>query len=143
MTRPPSIVRFEQFYLGYWLIGIVNVVMTWDRNARLVESTGVNATLPGYLWWTTGIGLLIPVALWYFIARRGSVVAKWILTVLFGLAIAGLVFVVATGRLVTGLAGVLSIASIVLQGAALAMLFRPDTRPWFGEVAPANEETGA
>jgi hypothetical protein len=141
MTRPLSIVRFEQFYIAYWLVGLVNTVMSWDRSLSIaMRSPAVAAMGPGFLYATTAVGLAIPLLLWFFIARRGSAIAKWILVVLFGIGILGLVFTVMSGRFPSGLSGVLAAIALVLQAIAVAMLFRPDTRSWFGESEPEADE---
>jgi hypothetical protein len=134
MTRPASIVRFEQIYLAYWLVGIVNAAISWERNAQMVRASGLDAALPGYQWWTIGIGLLIPLILWFFIARRGSAIAKWVLVVFLGIGILSMVAIVAMGRFEMGLPGGLTVVAMLLQATAVWMLFRPDTHEWFGEV---------
>ncbi|MGK6317951.1 hypothetical protein [Sphingomonas sp. DT-204] len=141
MSRPLSIVRFEQFYIAYWLVGLVNTVMSWDRSLSVaMRSPAVAAMGPGFLYATTAVGLAIPALLWFFIARRGSTIAKWILVVLFAIGLVALLFTFMGGRFPTGFSGALALIALVLQAAAVAMLFRPDTRTWFGDSDSEAEE---
>ncbi|HWK34899.1 hypothetical protein [Sphingomonas sp.] len=141
MTRPPSIVRFEQFYLGYWLVGIANTALSWRTTlASAMANPDVAALGAVFLYAMTAMGFVIPLLLWFFIARRGSTIAKWILVVLFAIGLLGIALMLVRGTFPSGVSGVLAALAIVLQAAAVAMLFRSDTRPWFGEVDPLDEE---
>lgn len=131
--RPKSIVLFEVFYLGALVIAIVNAVTTWSRNAELIHRSGADRLVSGYQYWTTGLGLLIPVLLWYFIARRASSVAKWIAVALFAIGALSLGYAAIIGRLGNGLGGLLAAVAFVFQAIALGMLFRTDARTWLGE----------
>lgn len=131
--RPQSIIWFERLYLGAWAIGVINALTFWDRNTVAIRKSGIEETLPGYQYWTTGLGFLIPLILWYFIARQGSAVAKWILVVLVALGVASIVTVIVNGRLPQSATGLLGLVAIALQIAAASLLFRQDTKPWFGE----------
>ena len=82
--RPASIVNFERLYLGALVVGLINTVITWETTlAEVKAQPGVENMGSSIFYITLAIGFLIPVLLWYFVARRASVVAKWILTVLF------------------------------------------------------------
>jgi hypothetical protein len=128
--RPQSIVWFERSYAIYWLLGLFNVLLTWRTNAHVIASAGLDRTIPGYQMVTAGLGLLIPVVLWYFITRRASVVAKWVLVVLYFLGLIGLIVALAMGRMPYGLPGVMGVASLLFQSLAVWMLFQPDARRW-------------
>jgi hypothetical protein len=134
MTRPPSIVRFELCYLGALAIGAVNSALNWSRYLAMPAVRDAQVTIGAwYLPTITVAGFLIPIALWYFAARRGSVVAKWIVVVLFGFGAFGLLAGFALGSMAPGLGAVLSVATFVLNAVAVWMLFRVDARAWFGE----------
>lgn len=131
MTRPQSIVRFERLYWSGILIGLVNTVLAWDTIQAQVNATAGSSILPsGFFAGTLAFGLIVNVLLWYFTARRRSVVAKWIITVFF---VFGLVSV---ARFLFGNAPMptsssLSAVTVVMQAVAVWMLFRPDAKAWF------------
>ena len=84
--RPESIVNFERFYLGALGVGLVNTALSWGATQEMLASDpalGAAGFGTGFFVSVLGLGLIIPLLLWYFIARRGSNIAKWILTVLF------------------------------------------------------------
>lgn len=80
------------------------------------------------------IGVVIALLLWFFIARRGSNVAKWILVVFTVFAIGSLVLGFTTGAVILDAGGIVRLVAVALQTAAVAFLFRPDAAAWF---APA------
>ncbi|MBX9858848.1 MAG: hypothetical protein K2Y20_04555 [Sphingomonas sp.] len=143
MDRPASIVRFEQFYLGHIVVGLVgsSIALFGSDNpatAQMVETFG--AWVPAAI---LGLGVLIQATLWCLISRKGSAVAKWILVGLTALNLLGAAFLIfgfvtGFGAEVRNLPGsLLNLAASALLIAAVAMMFRPDTPAWFGEAAPA------
>jgi hypothetical protein len=131
MQRPNSIVMFERCYLAAFAISLVSTVLMWSS---LNEQFGAQEMLLGgwFLPTVTVIGFAIPLLLWYFIALRGSDVAKWIATALVALGVAGTIFSLALGRYTPNIAGLLGLVRLVLQIVAIWFLFRPDNRVWFG-----------
>ncbi len=133
MDRPLTIARFERGYLGALAIGLLNTAFNWRRTAETAEARQAEQLIGSwYLPTIAVLGFLIPLALWYFIARRGSVLAKWIATVFTSFGVTGALFALARGNYPTTLSLVLSLIALALQAYAIAMLFRPDARPWFG-----------
>lgn len=140
MTRPLSIVNFERCYLGALIVGAVNAALNWQRYLEMPAVQQAQASIGGwYLPATTGLGFLIPLLLWYFAARRASVVAKWIVVVLFGLGAFGLLAGFLLGTMAAGLGGVLSVVAFVLNAVAVWLLFQPDARVWFGETVERGD----
>lgn len=135
MQRPQSIVTFERCYLGGWAIGVLNTVINWSNVLKNPQVQQANAMVgEWYLPTVTGIGLLIPLILWYFIARRGSVVAKWIMVVFTALGVLGLArTLLMGGGLPTGVGAILAVLGVALNVYAATRLFRPDAKSWFGE----------
>ncbi|CAN5683397.1 hypothetical protein BH11PSE6_BH11PSE6_26870 [soil metagenome] len=131
VQRPKSIVMFERCYLAAFAISLVSTVLLWSS---LNEQFGAQELLLGgwFLPTVTVIGFAIPLLLWYFIALRGSDVAKWIATALVALGVAGTIFSLALGRYTPNAAGLLGLVRVALQIVAIWFLFRPDTRVWFG-----------
>lgn len=122
--RPASIKLFERLYLGSLAIGLVNsaIIVTSVSEAELAtEGTsffGILAT-----------ALVISLLLWFFVAHRRSSIAKWILIALFALGLLGLPAILTEGAF--DLTDGLTVATWLLQAAAIWMLFRPDAAEWF------------
>ncbi|SOB87361.1 hypothetical protein SAMN06297144_2491 [Sphingomonas guangdongensis] len=133
--RPRSIVLFERLYLGAWALGLINTGLNWSQTMRQFSAGGAVAVSPVLLYASTAIGLLIPLVLWFFITRRASLVAKWVLVVLFAIGLGSIALATLDGRLPSGLAGIVAVTATVLQAVAIGCLFQPDAREWFGEEA--------
>ena len=133
-TRPVSIVNFERCYLGAFVLGLANTALNWSAT-RATYDASPQAEMLGswFLPVTALIGFGITLALWYFIARKGSTVAKWIATVFLVLGLIGAVFALLMRTYPGGANGIIGIVTTVLQVVAIAFLFRPDTKVWFGE----------
>jgi hypothetical protein len=129
--RPASIVNFERLYVGAIIVGLVNTYLSWDKSLAMLRSQPVQVG-SGFLIGTTAFGLAIQLLLWFFIARRGSVVAKWLLVVLFALGILLLIVALVRNPAIGGVTGVLALVNYALQAAAVWMLFRPDSKAWLG-----------
>ena len=131
MGRPNSIIQFERFYLAAIGVDVVNTILSWserEERALLQPQMFGDATLP----LMTAIGFGIALLLWFFIARKGSAIAKWVLAVFVVLALGWTLYAIPTGHYSMGLSGLLGLFSTVLQAYAAAMLFRGDAKPWFG-----------
>ncbi len=131
--RPTSIVLFERLFLLSLAIALVNGFLQYDA---LVAQVGNDPAL-AQLGWGSGailvvmaISLLIPLLLWYFIARRASNIAKWILVVM---TLLGLLFVNLDPGQLGSLAGIASLAVTILQLVAIVLLFRADARAWLSD----------
>jgi hypothetical protein len=136
MTRPPSIARFEQFYWASVVIGLINAVMHWDVAQAALAANPLLANATWFLPVAQIIGLAISALIWFFIARRPSVVAKWIQVVFAAFAVFGVlstIYLVVIGRATIGTQVVLGLLSNILYIAAAVMLFKPDAKAWFGE----------
>ena len=112
--RPTSIVLFERLFLLSLAIALVNGFLQYDA---LVAQVGNDPAL-AQLGWGSGailvvmaISLLIPLLLWYFIARRASNIAKWILVVM---TLLGLLFVNLDPGQLGSLAGIASLAVVAI-----------------------------
>lgn len=140
--RPASIINFERFYLGAMALGLVNSAMSWSQTQELMNSPEVAAAGlgSGFLFTTMAIGLIIPLLLWYFIARRGSNIAKWILVVLFGLGLIGFLMSFANPLMPGGLAMILGIAGMALQAYAVYLLFQADAVAWLTGAGPVDPD---
>lgn len=136
--RPSSIVTFDRLYLVALLLGLVNSVMSIDRLRARIEAmpelhaVGIGS---GFVYASMAIGLAISLLLWFAVAYRRSVVAKWVLvafTVLAILNLPGALRQLGSG----GLGVMVSVAVEVLRLVALSFLFRTDAKAWFAGSGP-------
>ena len=130
--RPTSITTFERFYLGALVIGLINNVLNWSQATAVLNDPSVQAAGlgTGFLVSTMVIGLAIPLLLWYFITRRASNIAKWILVVLFGFGLIGVLMSFSAMMAMGTLPMVLGLIALALQAYAVFMLFKPDAVAW-------------
>ena len=139
MQRPSSIVRYEQLYLGSFILGLVASALSWQGRAAQL---GANPALGNLQWIMPAalvVGIVISVTLWYFTARNPSIAAKWVVTVFAALSLLGIarnLYALASGT-VPLFATLLAVLVSLLYVAAAVMLFKPDAKIWFGE-EPAN-----
>lgn len=135
MQRPASIITFERLYLASLVLSLAGWAVDWPlMQARLAA----NPQFAPFGWMPVVMLLLsitVSLVLWFFAARRGSVVAKWLVVVFAG--VAALLFLInlpaALGGAVRAASLILAVATTGLRVAAAAMLFRVDARAWFGE----------
>ena len=144
--RPKSIELFEKVFLGAFAIGLVNTVMSWSQVDALLADPRMRAAGvgSGTLMFVVVVGILIPLLLWYFIARRASNVAKWIYVVLAALGLFGFLSSLANPLAPKGLVTVLGLVTVGLQVYAAWLLFRPDAAAWLdskGAIGPGDPTT--
>ena len=125
--RPKPIVWFELLSLAALALGVLAAILSWGGavpgvGGRAAEGSGVAIA--------TGLTLALTLALILLTSRKRNSVAKWILVVL---VVAALVMQLPQlGELLGGgIAGLASVASSLLQVAALCFLFTADARRWF------------
>ncbi len=142
MVRPASIVRFDRFYLLSIAIGVIGTILQWPQLMAMIESDpsfapvrSAGVVLAAVF---AGAGVVISLLLWYFVARQGSVVAKWIVTVFTALSLGSLLLGISSGTVASDASGILRMVGVVLQLIATIALFRRDARPWFTNDAPED-----
>ncbi len=133
--RPQSIVQFERLYILGIVLSLAASVWSFGQGANLLPAgatPGMVAALPWVAGFGIVIGLAINLCLLFFIAHKGSEVAKWIFLILFTLGVAGALRGLTAPRIAlpTGLR-LLSLLHVIIQGVCVWLLFRPDARPWF------------
>jgi hypothetical protein len=129
--RPQSIVRFEQIFFAYLIVGIVGTTWLWPyRLAMFYATLGATVVSPAMPAWVSAAGFVVQLLLWWLIARVGSASAKWVFVVLIicaGVALAtSLAMPLSPPIPITLLTGAL----LVLRVVAAAMLFRTDAVDW-------------
>ena len=140
MLKPPSIRTFEGLYLGSIVLWALNTVIFWSRNQAMMASNPqfvanpqMVAIIQPIMIATVAITAVLSLLFWYLVARRASVVGKWMVVVTEAIGaiflLLGLVRLATTGGVTAPVA--LGFVATVLAVAAAAMLFRPDTNAWF------------
>jgi ABC-type Fe3+-siderophore transport system permease subunit len=144
VTRPPSILRFERLYLASFGLGLVGWAVGWRAMAHALAADPRTAPFQWFLPLALVIGVVVTLLQLYFVARRGSAVAKWIVTVFTGVAV--LRFLMTLPAALQGAVSppslIMALATLGLSVAATIQLFHDDTRAWFGEdraVGPDGE----
>jgi hypothetical protein len=130
--RPESIILFEKVFFASLAVGIATTVIGWEEVKAMLADPSIQAAGigGGAVALSLALGIVLPLVLWYFIARRASNVAKWIFVVLTALGLFGLLAALADPSAAKGLQTMASAVSTGLQVAAAWLLFRPDARKW-------------
>lgn len=137
--RPRAIQLFDRLYLASIALSVIATIIGWDSLVAQAQSVeGAEQMAAMVTGGVAAVVYVIELLLWYLVARRGSVVAKWLVIVLFALNLWGVLDTV-SWAMQGSLAAVLTLASIVVQAVAIAMLFRPDARDWFAGRDEAEE----
>lgn len=142
MIKPPAIVRFEQFYWASVLLGLINTALNWNATQVTLAANPILASAPWFLPAMQIAGLLIAVLIWFSVARRASVVGKWVQVVIAGLGAFGILsalVLIATGRSPLNGQVVIGLIANILYIAAAVMLFKPEAKAWFGEGADDDD----
>ncbi|KQN37361.1 hypothetical protein ASG37_09875 [Sphingomonas sp. Leaf407] len=142
MVRPASIVRFDRFYLLAIVVGLIGTILQWPQLMAMIETDpsfapvrSAGVVLAAIF---AGAGVLISLLLWYLVARRGSTVAKWIVTAFTALSLGSLLLGISSGSVASDTTGILRMVAVVLQLIAVIALFRRDARPWFNRAYPED-----
>ncbi|WP_222559296.1 hypothetical protein [Caenibius sp. WL] len=132
--RPQSIVLFDRVFLLSLGLGMINTALSFQDSLAYMQADPATAQAgfgAGFLIFTQAVSFAILLLLWYFIARRASTVAKWILVVLTAigtLAVLPTLSTLAERGLFTMIVALIITA---MQIFALVCLFRADAKAWF------------
>ena len=137
-NRPAAIVKFERLYLAAFVLGLGNTALSWSAALEKMRAAPTPGNGIWYLLASTILGFAITLSLWYFVARKGSVVAKWIAAAFLALGVFGLAAAAFNGFYPTGIGGVIGVVTTVLQFVAIAFLFTPEAKPWFAKPSSAT-----
>lgn len=134
--RPSSIISFERLYLASVVLGLLGGIWAWLHWTDMMPGgtpPQMAAMMPVIIAGGVVFSLIVDLLLWFFIARRGSEVAKWIYIVLFAIAVVGVLRSLFGGGHVElpGLVRVVSLLRVLIEAASAWLLFRPDANLWF------------
>lgn len=134
MQQPPSIKKFDIFYLGALAVGTVGFFIGYDDTVAQLRTqlagTGMEIG-DGFVTGSFIVSMAISLLLWWLISSKRSTVAKWILIILTGFSVLGVVMGLQQMLANLTIASGLSLLSLVLSLIAIWFLFQPDTKPWF------------
>lgn len=135
MQRPSSIITFERLYLAGFALSLIGWAVDWPNMEARLAANPQTRPFGWMLFVMLALNVIVTLLLWYFTARRASVVAKWIVVVFAGLSALRFLFNLpaALGGAMGAPTLILSVLTTALSVAAAAMLFRLDARAWFGE----------
>lgn len=143
MTKPHSIIIFDRLFLGGLVLGVLNFMFAWsDMSAKLTSSSefAVTGFGTGFLIASFAIGMILNLIIWYFISAKASKIAKWILVVFFVFGLLSMLSNVNNPLGPKGFSLAVTLVITVIQGAAIYMLFRPDSVGWFNR-EPVDPDT--
>ena len=128
--RPKSIVTFERVVLASLALSLLATWLGWERAATTAADAGLGT---GFILSVQAVTIVVMLLLLYFIARKGSPIAKWIYVVLAALGVLG--GLAAVGDLMEqgGASIAVTVLQYVLTIVSLWLLFRPDAKAWFND----------
>ncbi|MFO6446557.1 hypothetical protein ACLBKU_05365 [Erythrobacter sp. NE805] len=130
--RPQSIIRFDQLYFATLALGFVGLAINYETSIQQLEADATAARLGGstFVIGAYAISTAIALLLWYFVSRRASNAARWIVTVMTGFGLVTLPFSFMMASVPPASLAV-AVISAAVQAAMLWFLFRPDANAWF------------
>ena len=130
--RPSPIVHFERLLFGALAIDLVNNLVHWSALGERVSTSGAVAS-PLLLLMMSLASPLVGLGFWYFVVRRRSSVAKWLLTavVVIGAAALAVKLAQTDGADVNALLLVACLAEL-LKLVAVSRLHTRGGSAWFG-----------
>ena len=144
MIKPGSIILFDRLFLGSLILGALNFLFAWKQVSEKLANAPELAAIgfgSGFIIATFAIGLIINLIIWYFISARGSKVAKWSLVAFFAIGLWSMLSNLNNPLGPQGMLLGVAIVITVIQGAAVYMLFRPDSIAWFDRTPPVDPDT--
>lgn len=144
---PPSITRFSRLFLISVGFGLINTVLSFSKTQALLAADPAMAELgfgSGFIISIAIVGIAVPLLLWFFIARRASNVAKWVLVVITGLGLLMMPSTLSSANQMGYLWLFMALAVTALQLIAIYYLFRADAREWLesrGQQNPVDPAT--
>jgi hypothetical protein len=124
---------------GSLVVSLVATFVGYDILTAQVEAQSAATGLAmgsGAIVAGIALNVAITLLLWYLGARKGFVIAKWIIVLFFLFTVVTSISGIFAGGLAVHEG--LSLLAIVLQAAAVYFLFQPDAKAWF-----AGERTAA
>ena len=128
--RPRSIVQFERVVLLSIAIAILDSFLSWDRTSAAVSAQGLG---DGFVIGAQAFSVVIYLLLLWFIARKGSFMARGIYVALAVIGLAMGLFSLRQASNYETVSLIIMIVQLLLSLISIWLLFRPDANAWFSE----------
>lgn len=129
--RPASIVQFERLFLGALALDAISYALNWNAMVSLAKTyPELGGAGPALVFCMIAGSVAIGVLLWYFVAQRASVVAKWLVAGWFVISTMMLALSLFRG-ISFALPVVIGWAAYALRAWSISYLFKPDAEAWF------------
>lgn len=128
--RPASIVHFQRILVAALAVDLVNNLLSWNVLASRLAAEGIDPHPLALL----AMCLASPLAgllFWYFIARRRSNIARWVMAAFVAAGAAGFAYKTAQASRPMDRMLVIGIAGALLKVIAVSRLFTADAGRWF------------
>lgn len=130
--RPPSIIRFDQLYLGSLALELAHLALGYDALIAGMKANpgAAERGLDGPGFWFASLGFAMAILLlpWWLASHRASNVARWILAIVAAFGLVSLSLSLGDLPMLEIIAEVVFSA---VEIAAVWFLFRPDSAAWF------------
>ena len=123
MEMPKSIQLFEQLFLASLVLGVIQSA-SFSNAAGLTQGAAYNVAI------FQVVVLIVVGALVLLTSRKKSAICKWILVTFFVLGLAAFIPNLAS-YFEHGIMGVIGSVQVLLQAAAIYLLFNSDSKSWF------------
>jgi hypothetical protein len=136
--KPESIRRFDLFFLASLAMLAVGFFISFDATVAAMQAQTAAKGLQvgsGFAIGLFAAVLAIDLLLWFFVSRKGSSVAKWLLVLLLVIDLFGLPGLISGGLTAPRM---ISLLRIALEAVAIGFLFKADAKTWFSG-SPAND----
>ena len=133
MDKPGAIQNFDKLYLGAIVLSLINFALSYGTLVEQVREETAAAGMEmggGVLIVGIVISTLVSLLLWFLISKKKIEFIKWILILFLVYSVVSLPAALSDG---IGLNEVIAIVVVLIQAAAVWMLFQPDAKEWFAE----------
>lgn len=134
--RPASILHFERILFAALSIDLINNLLSWNLMAARIAAEGM-APNPLALLAMSLASPLVGLLFWYFVARRRSNIARWVMTAVVAVGAAAFAYKAAKIGATMDRLLVLGLVSELLKAVAVFRLFTGDANRWY-RTAPAT-----
>ena len=132
---PINVVLFERLMYASLCIGLLNLIIDGPRLMLAPEIKDVGAE-PYFVLGAVGVLGLLWLLIW-LIARKAKNWARYLFAALFVIGLVPTIQNISSLLEASPVAAILSIAQIIVQGAALFFIFTGDAAGWFQKPASA------
>ena len=131
---PSNVTRFEWLYYASLALYLVQVILTYGDQYAFAVRLGLGNP---FILATNAITIAAYVLLIRLVARRRKNWARWILLFLFALSLTATGMQLGPMLRMSTTEGLLSLGTLLLQGAGMFLIFTGNAQEWFRQPEPA------